>query len=318
VKRLGTFMALALATFSNVVAAQEDFPTETVTIIVPFSAGGSNDMVARYLGDQLSQMWNQPVVVENMPGAGSAIGAAHVAQQDPDGHTLMIGSVTFTMNRTVQELPFDPAEDFTPIAMLGTVPLVLVTGPALDVQTMDEFLEIARSRELKYATSGLGNVNQFAAELINQSAGLNMTPVHYKGGSEAMTDVIGGHVDLFMSSMTQAIPQIRAGEMTGLAVTGEKRSEAAPELPTLAEAGVEGVDIQQWWGIFAPADTSPEIVAKINADINKVLASEETKKFLARAGGEPVPMSPEEFDAFVDDQLQRWQQVADKAGIRAQ
>jgi tripartite-type tricarboxylate transporter receptor subunit TctC len=199
-------LVVALAAFANVAAAQE-FPSEPVRLIVPFAAGGSNDILVRYLADKLDDIWDQPVVVENMPGAGSAIGAAHVAQAEPDGHTLVIGSVTFTMNPAVQpNLPFDPAEDFEPIAMLGRVPLVLVTGPAVPAETIDEFLETARAQPLKYATSGLGNVNQFAAELINQSAGLEMTPVHYKGGSEAMTDVIGGHVDLFVSSMTQALP----------------------------------------------------------------------------------------------------------------
>jgi tripartite-type tricarboxylate transporter receptor subunit TctC len=231
----------------------------------------------------------------------------------------MIGSVTFTMNPAVQpSLPFDPATDFAPVAMLGRTPLVLVTGPAVDSKTLDEFMEVAKSRDLKYATSGLGNVNQFAAELLNDAAGLKMTPVHYKGGSEAMTDVIGGHVDLFMSSMTQALPLIRDGQMNGLAVTGDERAEAAPEIPTFAEEGVEGMNIGQWWGIFAPAGIPDDVVQKLNDDINTVLESDKTKEFLAKDGAVPVPMEPAEFNDFVQSELQKWADIAEKAGIRAQ
>ncbi len=315
---LRSLVAGIFASIASIAAAQ-DYPTKPVTLIVPFAAGGSNDILARYLGDQLGKMWGQPVVVENMPGAGAAIGSAHVAQAEPDGYTLLIGSVTFTMNPAVQpSLPFDPAADFTPVAMLGRTPLVLVTGPAVEAETLDEFLETARSRDLKYATSGLGNVNQFAAELLNDAAGLNMTPVHYKGGSEAMTDVIGGHVDLFMSSMTQALPLIRDGQMNGLAVTGDERAEAASEIPTFAEAGIEGMDIGQWWGIFVPAGTPDEIVAKLNDDINTVLESDETKEFLAKDGAVPTPMEPAAFGDLVQSELQKWAGIAEDAGISAQ
>jgi tripartite-type tricarboxylate transporter receptor subunit TctC len=314
---LKTALAAAVALWAG--AAHAAFPEKPVTIIVPFAAGGSNDIVARYLGDQLSKIWNQPVVAENMPGAGAAIGSAHVAQAEPDGHTLLIGSVTFTMNPAVQpSLPFDPAKDFKPVAMLGSVPLVLVTGPSTEAKTIQEFLEEAKTKDPKYATSGLGTVNQFGAERLNRAASLKMQPVHYKGGSEAMTDVIGGHADLFMSSMTQALPLIRDGQLKGLAVTGDTRSEAAPEIPTFAEAGLQGIDVGQWWGIFVPAGTPDEIVAKLNDDINTVLQTEETKTFLAGEGAVPTPMEEGAFAAHVQEELQKWAAIAQEANIKAQ
>jgi tripartite-type tricarboxylate transporter receptor subunit TctC len=311
--------ALVAAAMVFTTAAQAQFPTKPVTLVVPFAAGGSNDILARHLGDNLSKMWGQPVVVSNMPGAGAAIGSAHVSKAPPDGHTLLIASVTFTMNPAVQQnLPFDPVKGFKPVGMIGKVPLVLVVGKSVPAKTIQEFLQTAKSKELAYATSGLGTVNQFGAELFAQSAGIKMTPVHYKGGSEAMTDVIGGHADLFMSSMTQALPLIRGGQLRGLVVTSTERASVAPEIPTTAEAGVQGVDVEQWWGILAPAGTPDDVVNKINADLNKILATDATKEFLARDAGRPTPMSAAEFGKLIQSELQKWREVAQKADIKAQ
>ncbi|MCS0503717.1 Bug family tripartite tricarboxylate transporter substrate binding protein [Ancylobacter mangrovi] len=288
-----------------------------MTLIVPFAAGGSNDILARHLGDGLSKIWGQPVVVNNMPGAGAAIGSAHVSKAAPDGYTLLIASVTFTMNPAVQpNLPFDPRKDFQPVAMLGQVPLVLVVGKALEAKTVQELVATAKKQELNYADSGLGTVNQFGAELFAQSAGITLTPVHYKGGSEAMTAVIGGHSDMFMSSMTQALPLIRGGQLRGLVVTGKERATVVPDIPTTDEAGIPGVDVQQWWGIMAPAGTPMDVVEKLNADINKVMSTEATKEFLARDAGRPTPMSVQEFSDLISAQLKKWPEVADKAGIK--
>lgn len=317
-KFVKTALAAAAMVAATAASAQQ-FPTKAVTIVVPFAAGGSNDILARHLGDNLSKIWGQPVVISNMPGAGAAIGSAHVSKAAPDGYTLLIASVTFTMNPAVQtNLPYDPAKDFKPVAMIGKVPLVLVVGKSVPAKTIQEFLQTAKSKELAYATSGLGTVNQFGAELFAQAADIKMTPVHYKGGSEAMTDVIGGHSDLFMSSMTQALPLIRGGQLRGLMVTSDERAAVAPEIPTAKEAGLEGVDVEQWWGILAPAGTPDNIVAKINADINKVLTSDATKEFLARDAARPTPISPEAFGKLIQSELQKWRTVAEKAGIKAQ
>lgn len=316
-KYLRRALAAAAVLFST--AAHAEFPDKPVTLVVPFAAGGSNDILARYIGDSLSKAWGQSVVISNMPGAGAAIGSAHVSQAAPDGYTLLIASVTFTMNPAVQpNLPFDPKTDFQPVAMLGKVPLVLVVGKSVEANTIQEFITIAKERELAYATSGLGSVNQFGAELFSQSAGIEMEPVHYKGGSEAMTDVIGGHVDLFFSSMTQALPLIRGGQMRGLVITGAERSEAVPDIPTTDEAGIAGVDVEQWWSILAPAGTPADIVDKLNADINAVLSTQETKDFLAKDAGRPTPMSVQELTDLINTELDKWSEIAKKAGIKAE
>ncbi|MDR6756418.1 tripartite-type tricarboxylate transporter receptor subunit TctC [Mycoplana sp. BE70] len=316
-KYLRSALAAAAVLFST--AAHAEFPDKPVTLVVPFAAGGSNDILARYVGDRLGKAWGQPVVITNMPGAGAAIGSAHVSQAAPDGYTLLIASVTFTMNPAVQpNLPFDPKEGFQPVAMLGKVPLVLVVGKSLEANTVQEFVATAKGRELAYATSGLGTVNQFGAELFAQSAGIKMTPVHYKGGSEAMTDVIGGHVDSFMSSMTQALPMIRGGQMRGLVVTSTERSAAVPDIPTTNEAGIPGVDVEQWWGILAPAKTPADIVEKLNADINAILSTQETKDFLAKDAGRPTPMSVQEFTDLINSELDKWRGIAEKADIKAE
>lgn len=316
-KYLRGALAAAAVVFST--AAHAQFPNKPVTLVVPFAAGGSNDIIARYVGDHLSKAWGQPVVISNMPGAGAAIGSAHVSKATPDGYTLLIASVTFTMNPVVQpNLPFDPKSDFQPVAMLGKVPLVLVVGKSVEANTVQEFIAAGKERELAYATSGLGSVNQFGSELFAQSAGIKMSPVHYKGGSEAMTDVIGGHVDLFMSSMTQALPLIRGGQMRGLVVTGKERSAAVPDIPTADEAGIPGVDVEQWWSILAPAGTPADIVEKLNADINAILSTQETKDFLAREAGRPTPMSVQELTDLINTELDKWRGIAEKAGIVAE
>jgi tripartite-type tricarboxylate transporter receptor subunit TctC len=317
-KLLCAAAAVAMAAFSSAALAQ-DYPSKPVTLVVPFAAGGSNDIIARYVGDGLSKRWGQPVVIENRPGAGAAIGSAHVSKAKPDGYTLLIASVTFTMNPAVQKnLPFDPAKDLTPVAMLGRVPLVLGVGPKVPAKTMDEFMKIAKEKDLIYAATGPGSVNQFSAELINQNTGLKMTPAHYKGGSEAMTDVIGGHVDLYLGSITQMLPQIRAGQMRGLVVTSPERSPSLPDVPTLKESGIANSEVEQWWGIMVPAGTPEAVVTKLNADINAVMGTDETKAFLARDGGTQSLLSQAEFAKFVQDELAKWKSVAASAKIGEQ
>jgi tripartite-type tricarboxylate transporter receptor subunit TctC len=311
--KLATILAM---TAMGTVAHAQNYPSKPVTLVVPFAPGGSNDIVGRYLADGLSKKWGQPVVVENKPGAGAAIGSAHVAKSKPDGYTMLIASVTFTMNPAVQKnLPFDPAKDLTPVAMLGSTPLVLGVGAAVKANNIEEFLKIAKEKDLIYAATGPGSVNQFAAELINENAGLDMDVAHYKGGSEAMTDVIGGHVDLYVGSINQMLPQFRAGQLRGLAVTSPERSPAMPDTPTLKEAGIPNSEIQQWWGIMVPAGTPDDVVQKLNADINEVMGSDAGKEFLSKDGAVPSRMTAKEYQAFVSDELTKWKGIAERTGI---
>jgi tripartite-type tricarboxylate transporter receptor subunit TctC len=320
--RVAIGLALAAAaslTSAADMAVAQDYPTKPVTLIMPFAAGGSNDILGRYLADKLSEKWGQPMVVENMPGAGSAIGTAHVAQSTPDGYTLAAGSVSFTMNPAVWDsAPYDPAKDLQPVALIGRSPLVLLVGKTVPANNMEEFVAFAKTKNLKYATSGVGSIGHFAGALLSKSAGITMTPVHYKGGAEALVDMIGGHVDLFLSSLPQALPHIKSGALRGLAVASATRADTLPDVPTLAEAGLTGAEIEQWFAVFAPAETPNEVVAKLNADINAVLETQETKDLMSKDGSQPAPGSVEQFSAMVHDELEKWKLVAADANIKAQ
>lgn len=296
------------------------YPEKPVTLVVPFAPGGSNDIVARQLAKQLTAQWGQPVVIENKPGAGTAIGAAYVAKQRNDGYTLLVGSSTFTMAPAVaNNLPFDPVKDFTPIAMIGEVPLALAAKPKSPGKDAREYFEYLRATpNLNYGATGVGSIQHFAGVMLSQALGNKMNAVQYKGGSPAMTDTMGGHIEFSIGSMTQVLPQIRNGMLRGVAVTSAQRSEAAPDMPTFQEAGINGYEIQQWWGLLGPANVDPAIQEFINASVNKALTSKDLIDFLAADGGKPKPMSVAEFKKLVHDGLIRWATVAKQTGITAQ
>jgi tripartite-type tricarboxylate transporter receptor subunit TctC len=318
--RLLVAAAAVLAAFVGSAQAQ-DYPSKPVTFVVPFSPGGSNDIVGRQLSKQLSEMWGQPVVVENRPGAGATVGSAHVAAQPPDGYTIMIASVTFTMNPAVQKsLPFDPESDFTRVAMIGQVPLVIGARPDIPAESPQEFFDYLKANpgSLNYGATGVGSIQHFAGELLNQAVGSSVQVVQYPGGGPAMTDVMGSHIEYSIGSMTQMLPQIRAGNIKPIAVTSSERSEAAPDVPTLQEAGLTDYEVLQWWGILAPAGVPEDILTKLNADINEVLNSQEMTDFLASEGGTPRPMEQPEFAAFMQSNFDRWKRVAEAANITAE
>ena len=295
------------------------FPEKTVNLIVPFAPGGSNDIVARQLAKQLTEIWGKPVIVENKPGAGASIGAAYVAKQRNDGYTLLVASVTFTMSPAVTNtLPFDPLKDFTPIAMIGEVPLALGAKPNAPGATAQEYFQYLKSTpNLNYGATGVGSIQHFAGAMLNQALGSNMTVIQYKGGGPAMTDTMGGHIEFSIGSLTQMLPQFRNGMLKGVAVTSAQRSAAAPNLPTFQEAGLKNYEIQQWWGLLGPAGMEPRIQQEINTAVNKALQSKDMINFLATDGGKPRPMTVAEFQAFVQSNLKQWAVVAKAAGISA-
>jgi tripartite-type tricarboxylate transporter receptor subunit TctC len=313
-------IATSLTGVATTASIAQEFPNEPVTLVVPFSPGGSNDIVARQLGLQLSEVWGQPVVIENRPGGGATIGSAHVAQQDADGYTIMIASVTFTMNAAVRDdLPFDPRADFTPIALIGQVPLVVGARPDMEATTPEAFFEYIRSSdELSYGATGMGSIQHFAGELLNQAVGSNVQVVQYPGGGPAMTDVMGGFVEYSIGSMTQMMPQVEAGNIFPIALTSLERSPAAPDIPTLNESGLDGFEVIQWWAILAPAGVPDDVVATLNGAINGVLESDQFTEFLEADGGTPRPMSPADTAAFMASNFDRWAEVAERAGMTAE
>lgn len=316
-------LALAAGVVLPALAVQPalaNYPERPVTLVVPFAPGGSNDIVARQLAKQMTEKMAQPVVVENRPGGGATVGAAHVASQPADGYTILINSVTFTMNAAVQtNIPYDPKNDFTPIALIGQVPLVIGARPDIPADTPQELIAFLKERpgELNYGATGVGSIQHFAGELFNQQAGVDVQVVQYPGGGPAMTDVMGGHIEYSIGSLTQMLPQINANNVKGIAVTSLDRSPAAPEIPSLHESGLEGFEVLQWWGIFGPKDMAEDVTATLNGVINEVLASDEFAAFLATDGGTPRPMSPGEFASFVNANFERWETVAREANITA-
>jgi tripartite-type tricarboxylate transporter receptor subunit TctC len=314
-KALVTLMAAVFLTGS---AAAADYPSKPITLVVPFAPGGSNDIVARAIGKKLTEAWGQPVVIDNRAGAGGTIGAAAVATAAPDGHTLLLVSSTFTINAAIKKsLPFDTLRDFDPVAFIARSPLLLTVSNKLPARGVGEFIALARSRPvpINYASSGPGSINQIAAELIAAAAGIRLMHVPYKGGSLALNDLVGGHVDVYVSSLPQVLEIVRSGGARGLAVTSARRSPSLPNVPTLEESGVPGADAASWWGIVAPAGTPGPVIGVLNGEINKALTSPEIRRFMEGEGAEAQALTPQEFGDLIRAETQRWIKLAREAHI---
>ena len=311
------FLAASFLFASSAVLAPT-YPSRHITLIIPFAAGGSNDIVGRAIGKKLSEAWGQPVVVENRPGAGGVIGASVVAAAPPDGYTLLLVSSTFTINPAIKKsMPFDTLKDFTPVAFIARSPLLVTASNNLPVNSMKELLEIARSQpgKITYASSGPGSINQISAELIALSAGVKFVHIPYRGGAPALNDLLGGHVDIYVSSLPQVLQMVHTGQAKALAVTSLKRSPILPNVPTVDESGVSGFDSSSWWGIVGPAGLPPQIVGKLNAEIGKMLTAPELVRFLETEGAEAETMSPQQFGDLMRSETQRWIKVGREANI---
>jgi len=312
------FLAFIAATMLVSPAAAQPYPSKPVTLVIPFAAGGSNDIVGRAIGKNLAEAWGQPVLIDNRLGAGGVIGAAAVAGAKPDGYTLLLVSSTFTINPAIKKsMPFDTIKDFTPVAFVARSPLLVTASNKLPVATAKDLLELARAKPgaINYASSGPGSINQISAELIALSAGVKLTHIPYKGGSLALNDLIGGHVDIYVSSLPQVLEIVRSGQAKGLAVTSLKRTPNLPDVPTLDESGIPGFDSSSWWGIVGPAGMPAPIVDQLNAEIGKMLTSPDLKKFLQNEGAEAATMTPQQFGELMQAETQRWIKVGREANI---
>ena len=310
-------VVLALACTAAI--AQTAFPSKPIQFIVPYPPGGSNDIFARAIGKRLAETLGKPVIVDNRSGAGGSVGAGLAAKAAPDGHTVVIVSSSFTTNAAIQTgLPFDPVKSFTPVALVGKGPMILAVAAAVPAKSPEELFALARSKpgKLNYASSGPGSINQFATELLIDAAGIKMTHVPYKGMGPAVNDLIAGHVDVLVASVPSLMSQVKAGKARAIGVTTLKASPVAPGLLPLADAGAKGYNVELWWGVLAPAGVPKEIVAKLNTEINRALATAEMKEFLVREGAEPAPTTPEQFGTLIRSDIQRWQKVAKDAGIQ--
>ena len=315
--RTGALLAAALVLASPAVSAQT-YPSRQITLIIPFAAGGSNDLVGRAIGKKLTEAWGQPVIVENRAGAGGMIGTSAVAAAPPDGYTLLLVSSTFTINPAIKKsMPFDPIRDFTPVAFIARSPLLLTASNKLPVKSARELLALARSKpgQIAYASAGLGSINHIAAELLALSAGASFMHVPYKGGAPALNDLLGGHVDIYVSSLPQVLPLAQSGQAKALAVTSARRIALLPDVPTLEESGVAGFDLWSWWGIVGPAGMPATIVNALNSEIGKMLTSPELSTFLSNEGAEAETMTPQQFGDLMRLETARWIKVAHEANI---
>jgi tripartite-type tricarboxylate transporter receptor subunit TctC len=311
------FLTAALVLTSAAVRAQT-YPSRQITLVVPFAVGGSNDMVGRAIGKKLTEAWGQPVIVENRPGAGGMIGTSAVAAAPPDGYTLLLVSSTFTINPAIKKsIPFDTIKDFTPVAFIARSPLLVTASNKLPVKSAKELLDLARSKpgQITYASAGPGSINQISAELIALSAGARLMHVPYKGGAPALNDLLGGHVDIYVSSLPQVLSLAQSGQAKALAVTSAKRTALLPDVPTLEESGIAGFDLWSWWGIVGPAGMPANVVNALNSEIGKMLNSPELNNFLSNEGAEAETMTPQQFGDLMRLETERWIKVAHEANI---
>jgi len=298
-----------------------DYPARPVRIIVPQSPGASTDLTARLIAQRLADAFKQPVVVDNRPGAGTISGTEIVARATPDGYTLLVVASSITINPSIyKKLPYDPVRDFAPVTQLLTFPNLIVAHPSVPVKTLQDLLALARAKpgELNYASAGRGTGTHMSAELLKTMTGIDIVQVPYKGGGPAITAILGGQVQLNVGTIVALLPHVRSGKLRAIAVTTAKRSAAAPDIPTVAESGVPGYDHGPWNGLFAPGKAPKAVVAKINAEVVRVLRSPEFSTVVAKQGAETVGNSPGEFASVVKSEIAKWAKVVKAAGIRAE
>jgi tripartite-type tricarboxylate transporter receptor subunit TctC len=317
-RRRSVLLGVATASLAAPAQAQQ-FPSKPVRIVVPYTPGGGADTTARLIAPKLQDALGQTVVIDNKPGAGGTIGDDAVAKAAPDGHTLLIGAFAHAVNPSLMpKMPFRTPDDFAPISLLVTVPELLVVTPSFPAKTVAELVAMAKAEpgKLSYASSGNGSAQHLAAELFKLRTGTDIQHVPYKGGSLAVADVAAGHVPFYFGNMSSALPQARAGRVRALAITSPQRSPAAPEVPTIAEAGVTGCEISEWNALLAPAGTPSATIERLQVEVAKILASDEIKAKFADLGAQTVGSTPAELVAFLRTEMAKWAEVVKAANIK--
>jgi tripartite-type tricarboxylate transporter receptor subunit TctC len=315
--RLAISLCLVLAALT---ASAQNFPSKPIRVVIPFVAGGSSDIVGRAIGSKFQEFLGQPAVVENKPGANGAIAAEFVAKSDPDGHTILVGSIgVFSINSALfKDLRYNPLRDFAPITLAVTTPNILITKPALAATSMKELVDYAKKNpgKLSYCSSGTGSSDHLTAELLNQVAGISSVHVPYKGGAACQTDIMGGQVDISFQNLGAVTNYIRGNRMKALAVTAKARNPQLPNVPTTAEGGYPDLVVTSWQAAAAPAKTPREIVAKLNDAAVKALRSPEVRERMSQIGFDVVGSTPDEFGRFMKEEVERWTEVVKRGGIK--
>ncbi len=316
ITRLMAVSLLAIATCGSALAQR--FPSQPVKIIVPFPAGGTTDILARELSNELSQKWGVSVVVDNRGGASGTIGSEQLVRSAPDGYTLMVTATHHVINPSLyKSMKYDTRRDFTPIALVAAVPNVLVVHPSLGVNNVQELIKRAKDQpgKINFGSAGPGGANHLAGELFKHTAGIDIVHVPYKGAAPALNDLLGGQIPMMFDSLPGVIQHIQSGRLKALAVTTTLRAKAAPEIPTMQEAGVKDFEATAWFGLYAPAKMPPELTRKLSVDVLEALKSPRVSAQLQKQGAEPGTLSQPDFVKFVDAELTRWNKVITTANI---
>ena len=318
--RRAVLSAIALAATATLPlgAAAQNYPTKPITIVVPFAAGGTTDILARLVGQHLSTELGQPVVVENKAGAGGNIGAAFAAKAAADGHTLFMGTVgTHAINASLyKKLPYDPIKDFAPLTRVAMVPNLLVAHPSQPFKTVQEMIAYAKANpgKINFGSPGNGASPHLSGELFKSMTKVDMVHVPYKGSAPAVSDLLGGQISIMFDNLPSVIPHVRSGKLRAIAISTAKRSADLPDVPTISEAGVPGYEATSWFGMFAPAATPKPVLDKISAALGKVLANAEVKKKIDDQGGEPANETPAQFADFIQKESLKWGKVVKESG----
>jgi tripartite-type tricarboxylate transporter receptor subunit TctC len=309
----------ALLALATPVAAQSDYPTRPIRLVIPFPPGGSNDVVGRLVATHLGTVLGKQIVVDNRGGAGGVVGTEIVSKAPNDGYTLGVVSIAHAVNPWLYKLPYDP-KALVPVGLMATGTNVLVIHPSLPVRSVKELIALAKQKpgDLQYASAGVGSFQHLGTELFKLEAGINLLHVPFRGGGPSMNDVLGGHTKIMMSSLVQTTSHIKTGRLLALGTGGKQRSPILPDVPTIAEAGVPNYEALNWWGIVAPAGTSPEIIAKVHAALGQVQDLPEVQKQFDLQGATVQKMSSAEFSKFVIGEMNRWERVVKEAGIKAE
>lgn len=314
-------LCLGAAAHSTATAQPATYPTKPIRLVVPFTPGGSTDILARAIGQELTKAWGHSVIVDNVPGAGGAIGADKVAKAPGDGYTLLMGHIgTLAVNPSLYpKLPYNPVKDFAPVAGVARVPNVLVVHPAVPAKDVRELVALAKAKpgQLNYGSGGNGSAANLATEYFKLQTGVAIVHIPYKGTAPAVTDLIGGQIQVLFTGAPAVIGHIKSGQLRALAVSSPKRLDALPDLPTVAESGYKDFEADQWYGVVAPAGTPREVISKLNAQINAALNTPELKARLAAEGAVAMPGTPEAFGALIVREIARWKPVITSGRVKA-
>jgi tripartite-type tricarboxylate transporter receptor subunit TctC len=317
-RSLKLMAGLALAAICGATAAQ-NYPAKTVRMVVGYPPGGPTDVLARIVSQKLTQAWGQQVIVDNRPGASGMIGAEFTARAAPDGYTLLMVPVTYAVTPSLfSKMTYDVEKDLAPVAQVAAAPFILVVHPTLPVKTVKDLIALDRRNpgQINFASASTGGMPHLAGELFNSMTGVKMVHIPYKGAAPATTDLLSGQVTLMFNNMLSAMPQVKAGRLRAVAVTSLKRSAAVPELPTIAET-VPGYEANGWYGAFAPAATSKELIGRLNAEMNRIMKMPDVTQRLAGDGVEAVGSTPEQFGAYLKQEVAKWGKVVKASGAKA-